>query len=57
MAVPILFYGTELWGFENSNMIVNWHVQFCETILKVSKITTYRMIYDELCRIPLHIFI
>ena len=35
MVVPILLYGVEMWGFEN--VIENFHMQFCKTILKVAK--------------------
>jgi hypothetical protein len=39
MVVPILLYGAEVWGFENCNIIGNFHMQFCRTILKVKKST------------------
>jgi hypothetical protein len=28
MVVPILLYGAEVWGFENCNIIENFHMQF-----------------------------
>lgn len=27
--VPILLYSAEIWGFENCNIVENFHVQFC----------------------------
>jgi hypothetical protein len=44
MVVPILLYGVEMWGFENCNFIENFHMQFCKTILKVTK--KYSSLYD-----------
>ena len=44
MVVPILLYGVEMWGFENCNIIENFHMQFCKTILKVTK--KYSSLYD-----------
>jgi hypothetical protein len=57
MVVPILLYGAEVWGFENCNIIGNFHMQFCRTILKVKKSTPHCVIYGELGRIPLNILI
>jgi hypothetical protein len=57
MVVPILLYGAEVWGFENCNIIENFHMQFCKTILKVKKSTPHCMIYGQLGRMPLHILI
>ena len=57
LVVPILLYGSEVWGFENCNIIENFHLQFCKQILKVKKSTPNCMVYGELGRIPLNILI
>ena len=34
---PILLYGCEVWGFENSTQIELFHRQFCKRLLKLNK--------------------
>ncbi len=57
MVMPILLYGTEIWGYENCNVIENFHMQFCKCILKVKKSTPHCMIYGELGRVPMNVII
>ena len=40
MIVPILCYGSEIWGFEIANQIETVHDRFCKSILKVPIHTT-----------------
>ena len=54
MVVPILLYGAEVWGFEYWNIIENFHMQFCKTVLKVKKSTPHCMIYGHMGSIPLN---
>ena len=52
---PILLYGSEVWGFENTIDIERIHLQFCKNILHLRKSTPYYMVYGELGLFPLSI--
>ena len=39
LVVPILNYGSEVWGFHNGNAIERIHMQFCKRLLGVKKCT------------------
>lgn len=52
---PILLYGSEIWGFENIDIIEKVHLQFCKRILNVRSSTPNVMVYGELGRFPLEI--
>ena len=55
--VPILTYGCEVWGFENTEIIEQVHANFLRKITK-SKLSTPRyMLYAELGRYPIDIII
>jgi len=51
--VPILLYGSEVWGYSNSDLIERLHLRFCKIVLHVKKCTTSSMVYGELGRLPL----
>ena len=53
--LPILLYGSEIWGFENTDMIEKVHLDFLKRILKVKKSTPSCFVYGELGRYPLEI--
>ena len=53
MIVPILCYGSEIWGFEIANQIETVHDRFCKSILKVPIHTTSVLARGELGRYPL----
>ena len=55
--LPILLYGSEVWGFTNTNMIDAVHNKFLRSITKFRKGTLTYMLYAELGRvlIGLHI--
>ncbi|MEW8546068.1 MAG: reverse transcriptase family protein [Candidatus Thiodiazotropha sp.] len=55
--LPILLYGCEIWGFQNTNMIEIVHNQFLRNITKLRKSTPIYMIYAELGRMPIDIII
>ena len=57
MIAPILMYGAEVWGYEDNNIIERLHLEFCKCILKVKKTTPSCMIYGELGRTPMTVFI
>ena len=49
---PILLYGLEVWGFENTIDIEWIHLQFCINILHLRESTPNYMVYGELGRFP-----
>ena len=53
MVVPILHYGSEVTGFENSEVLERLCTQFYKIILNVKKTTPNVMLYGELERILL----
>ena len=55
MVIPILIYGCEVWGSENTDIIEKLHLKFCKMILNVKNGTPNVMIYGELGRYPLYI--
>lgn len=54
---PILLYSSEVWGYENVNVLEKVHLQFCRKILKLRKSTPKYMVYGETGRMPLQITI
>jgi hypothetical protein len=57
MVVPILMYGSEVWGYENNSIIESLHLEFCKYIMKVKKCTPNDIVYGELGRVPLSVSI
>ena len=55
--VPILLYGSEVWGLENSDIIESVHLTFCKFLLGLKTSTPTNMIYGELGRYPLSVII
>ena len=55
--LPILLYGSEVWGFTNTNMIDVLHNQFLRSITKLRKSTPTYMLYAELGRVPIDLHI
>jgi hypothetical protein len=51
--MPILNYGSEVWGFIQGNSVERVHMQFCKRILGVKKVTQNDFVYGELGRISL----
>ena len=54
--VPILPYGSEIWGYEN-NLIEKLHLKICRLVLRVNNSTFKCMVLDELGRHPLQPFV
>ena len=52
---PILFYGCEIWGSENDNIVESFHLKFLKDMLKLKKCTPSIMVYGELGKTPLSI--
>ena len=55
--VPILLYGSEIWGYGDLSMIEKIHTDFLKHILNVKKSTPHIMLYGDLGRFPLSIMI
>ena len=55
MIVPILLYGSEVTGFENSDILERLCTQFYKIILNVKKSTPNCILYGELGRYPISI--
>ena len=53
--LPILLYGSEVWGFEEIQIIEKLHCEFLRTITKLRKSTPLYMVYAELGRFPIEI--
>ena len=53
VVLPILLYGSEVWGHANNPLVEKLHLMFCRNILRVNKYTPKCMIYGELGRYPL----
>ena len=57
MIVPILLYGSEVWGCENVDIINQFQLKFCKMLLGLKQSTPNIMIYGELGIIPLNLSI
>ena len=57
MVVPILLYGTELYGYEKSDIIDSLFLQFYKIIMCFKKCTLNAILYGELERYPADILI
>ena len=55
MIVPILLHGSEVTGFENSDILERLCTQFYNIILNVKKSTPNCILYGELGRYPISI--
>ena len=53
--VPILLYGREVWGFENTDVIEKVHNEFLRKISNLRKSTPIYILHAELGRLPLEI--
>ena len=42
--LPILLYGSEIWGFENIDIIERVHLRFCKLILHLKQSTPNCMV-------------
>ena len=53
LVVPIMIYGSEVWGFENLKQIEAVHTQYCKHLLKLRKNTMNCMTLGELGRLDM----
>lgn len=57
MVMPILLYGCEIWGFSNCDILERVHLKFCKLILNVKKSTPNFIVYGELARYPISVYV
>ena len=57
LVLPILLYGSEVWGFETIKDLELLHMKFCKQILNVRKNTANCMVLGELGRLKLEKYI
>ena len=55
LVVPILLYGSEVWGIYNTNDVDKLHLKFCKLLLGVRPKTSNAAVFGELGRFPLSI--
>ena len=55
--VPILLYGSEVWGCENSKMLEAVQLKFCKYLLGLKKCTSSNMLYYELGLFPMEVHV
>ena len=55
--VPVLLYGSEIWGYENNDLTEKLNLKFCRKILRVNNSTSGCMVLGELVRYPLQLFV
>ena len=53
--LPILLYCSEIWVFENIDIIERVHSRFCKLILHLKQSTPNCMVYGELGRYPISV--
>ena len=51
----MLTYGSEVWGYENIDILEKLYVIFCKLLLNLKTSTPNCMLYGELGRYPLNI--
>ena len=57
LVLPILLYGSEIWGFEVLHDLEIFHMKFCKQALSVNKTTANCMVLGELGRLKLEKYI
>ena len=57
MIAPILLYGSEVWGCEDSSIIAKFQLQYLKLIMSVKKSTPNVMIFGELGVLPINLLI
>ena len=53
LVIPVLLYGCEIWGIENTACIEKFHTKFCKLLLKLSNNTANCIALGELGRLKL----
>ena len=50
--IPMLTYGSEIWGYETIDILEKKHVKVCKLLLNLKTSTPNFMLYGELGRYP-----
>jgi len=53
--IPMLTYGSEIWGYENIDILEKLHVKFCKLLLNLKTSTPNFMLFGAVGRYPLNI--
>ena len=53
LVVPILCYGSEVWGYEYQKKIEQVHINFCKYVLGVGKYASNSAVLGECGRLPI----
>ena len=53
LVVPILFYGSEVWGYDNQRKIEQVHINFCKSFLGVGKYASNSAVLGECGRLSI----
>ena len=56
MVLPIISYGSEMWGYEQITSIERVHINFLKIILQVSITTSDEVVLSEVGRYPLSVY-
>ena len=51
--LPVILYGSEIWGFEKLDILERIHLKFCKLLLHLKQSTPDCIIYTELGRYPI----
>ena len=54
--LPIILYGSEIWGYRNLKILERLHLKFCKLVLKLKKSTPDIMVYGETGRFNLEYY-
>ena len=57
LVLPILLYGSEIWGYENHENFEKLQRKFCKLILNVSNKSSTNIVFGDLDRYPVEFFI
>ena len=57
MAIPVILYGCEIWGFQVIKMLEILYIKFLKKVLKWRPSTSNCMVYREVGKLPLQIFV
>ena len=57
LVTPVLLYGSEIWGYENTQILERVQLQLCKQILHVHKTTPNCIVYGEFGRLSMRCMI
>ena len=53
MVIPVILYGSEIWGYNKLDMLERLHLKFCKMLMRVKQSTPDVMVYGETGRLCL----